>query len=228
MKLIVTILTIALLTTSCAYHGGIMTGNASLSNNNFKIIGVAKGVASTTKIIGMGGLDKQSLVYEAKKDLYKNFPLKPGQALANISVDFSDAFYFILNKTTVTIHAEVVDYNNDSRLKPSYALSYKGFKVGQNVYYTSLNNVFYQGEILSISDTKILINQIGGPLEIKLSRVFKLSGSTLISGENVTIGTIIKFSTTDYVKLIGYNKDFVLISRSGDHAVYSKKEIKIN
>lgn len=100
-----------LMLTSCAFHGGMMTGNASLSGNNFKTIKLVKGTAKTTKIFGIGGLGKNALVFEAKKDMLMNNPLKDGQALANVTVDFKISYIFIVNTEKVTVTADIVEFN---------------------------------------------------------------------------------------------------------------------
>ena len=88
LKLIIAIAIVSFLSTSCATHLGMMTGNASLSSNNFKVVKIAAGHAKTTRIFGLGGLGKDALVLDAKKDLLQNNPLRDGQALSNVTVDF--------------------------------------------------------------------------------------------------------------------------------------------
>lgn len=65
---------------SCTtFHHGDMDSSASLSKNNFKIIGQTKGSARVDYILGIGGNNKEALTYEAKKDLYRNVTLQKGQ-----------------------------------------------------------------------------------------------------------------------------------------------------
>lgn len=98
------------LLTSCATHWGMMSGNASLSANNFRVIKIATGTSQTTKIIGIGGLGKEALVLEAKKDLMQNNPLKEGQALANVTVDFKNSYMFFVETQKVTVTADIVEF----------------------------------------------------------------------------------------------------------------------
>ncbi len=111
MRLTIILITITLFATSCAFHSGVMTGSAALTNSNFKYVGLAKGTATTTHVFGIGGLKKQALVFEAKKNLLKNYPLREGQALANVAVDMKKTFVFPVIKTRVTLTADVVDFN---------------------------------------------------------------------------------------------------------------------
>ena len=107
-------ISIALLTTfilsSCAVHSGFMNDSAALSSNNFKMVRYAEGTASTTKIFVLGGLAKNALVAEAKKDLIQNNPLKEGQTLANVTVDFKNSFIVFVMKTKVTVTADIVEF----------------------------------------------------------------------------------------------------------------------
>lgn len=110
LKFFVAIVFVALISNSCATHWGTMNGSASLSSNNFKIVKMASGTASTKKIFGFGGLAKDALVLEAKKELMQNYPLKEGQALANVTVDFKNSFMFFVNTNKVTVTADVVEF----------------------------------------------------------------------------------------------------------------------
>jgi len=102
---------------SCAFHSGVMTGNAALSDANFKVVDYAIGTSETIKIFGLGGVATDALVLEAKRNLYENYPLKEGQALANISVDFKRAFFPILSKDKVVISADIIDFNEGAIAK---------------------------------------------------------------------------------------------------------------
>jgi len=109
----------AIVFSSCAIHVGMITGDASISTNNFKMIGMAKGTATTTKIFGLGGLGKDALVNDAKKDLLQNNPLKDGQALANLTLDFKNSYILFVNKQKVTIGADIVEFMEQIPQKPN-------------------------------------------------------------------------------------------------------------
>jgi hypothetical protein len=96
---------------SCAFHGGVISGSASISSKNFKTVNSAKGVANATRILGIGGLSKDALVAEAKKNLLEKYPLKDGQVLANITVDFKNTFILLYTQTKVTMTADIIEFN---------------------------------------------------------------------------------------------------------------------
>lgn len=114
MKRIFTLTTVfaivAMLFSSCAVHTGIGMSNASLSQNNFKMVKYATGDVKTTKIFGLGGLSKTAMVAEAKQELLANYPLQDGQALANMTVDWKTSFYFFVLVTKCTVTADVVQF----------------------------------------------------------------------------------------------------------------------
>lgn len=110
LKLFVAIVLFTFTMSGCATHWGMMTGNASLSSNNFTMIKMASGTASSTQIFGIGGMKKDALVLQAKKDMMQNYPLKKGQALANVTVDFKNSFLFFVMKEKVTVTADIIEF----------------------------------------------------------------------------------------------------------------------
>lgn len=110
LKLFVAAVIITFLISSCATHWGMMTGNASLSSNNFKIVKIATGNATTTKIFGIGGLGKDALVLSAKKDMLLKSPLKDGQVLANVTVDIKSSMVFFVMTQKATVTADIIEF----------------------------------------------------------------------------------------------------------------------
>ena len=110
LRLFVAIVIVGLTTSSCATHWGMMTGNASLSSNNFKMVKMASGTSSTLKVFGLGGLANNAMVLNAKKDMLQNNPLKEGQALANVTVDFKNSIIFFLMTEKVTVTADIIEF----------------------------------------------------------------------------------------------------------------------
>lgn len=94
-------------------HGGYVSNSAALGTNNFAYVKRSvQGVAQATYIIGIGGLKREALVEEARKDLMESFQLQDNQALVNITVSYKTTFvlpFFWSNKCTVS--ASVVQFN---------------------------------------------------------------------------------------------------------------------
>lgn len=51
---------------SCVYHAGTMSSNASLGQNNFEVIDLITSQVATKKYFGFGGLGKEALVLKTK------------------------------------------------------------------------------------------------------------------------------------------------------------------
>ena len=111
-KSLIFILTGSIIFSSCvALHDGAMVPSTSLSSANFNYIGQANGNASAMYFLGIGGLNKPTLVGNAKSEMMRKFPLKSNQAYANVTVNFKNSFYFgILVDRRCTITADVVEF----------------------------------------------------------------------------------------------------------------------
>jgi hypothetical protein len=105
-----TLALLAISISSCAFHEGMMNDSASLHGQDFELIGMAVGNAQTTHVFGIGGLDPTGLVLDAKRSMYNRFPLRKGQAYANLSVDFKRSYFFIVNTTKATVSADIVQF----------------------------------------------------------------------------------------------------------------------
>lgn len=117
------LLLFGLFTGSCAFHSGMMTGNAQLGNEEFHVLSSARGTARTQHIFGIGGLNKYGLVDAARQSLYKNYPLKSNQVYANVSVDFKRTMVFFVFTTRAIVTADVVQYG---KLSAEDSLRYYG------------------------------------------------------------------------------------------------------
>ena len=89
-----------------------MASSASLSSANFSYTKMnAMGKSSTTYIFGIGGLDRETLVNDAKQDLLANNPLQSNQALSNVTVNFKMVTYAgIYGTSTCTVTADIVTF----------------------------------------------------------------------------------------------------------------------
>jgi hypothetical protein len=98
---------------SCAIHGGYVTNSAALGTYNFAYVKKSvQGISYATYVFGIGGLKKEALAEEARKDLLENYQLQDNQALINITVSYKRTLvlpFFWRNKCTVS--ASVVQFN---------------------------------------------------------------------------------------------------------------------
>ncbi|NEN25016.1 hypothetical protein G3O08_16060 [Cryomorpha ignava] len=220
----------SLLLSSCAFHNGNMTGNASLSTRNFEIKTIVMGTAKTSHVFGIGGLKKQALVYEAKKDLYRSYPLSEGQAFANISVDFKRSYFFIVNTTVATITADVVEFKEGSYdniqtgfqqlieyKSDSTAYSSRPFKTDQVVAlfeHNTLIPVRIVADINTKKDQYIVeyVDPSNGTLKsIKPDELFIISNNELSDNFKFKIGDEVKASTSGYSIVLAVGIEYLII-----------------
>lgn len=107
------------LLSSCAFHSGMVSTTPVSEEYIYEDIGF--GVCQTSRVFGLGGLSKDAMVLEAKRQLYKNRPLLKNEMYANLTVDFKRTNLLIYNKTVVTVSADIVlktdslDFNRFSK-----------------------------------------------------------------------------------------------------------------
>lgn len=105
-------LVMILLNSCLATHTGYMNSSASLSSPNFTYVSRdIRGSASATYILGIGGLAKSDLIDDAKENMLYRNPLKPNQAIANVTVSFKNStIFYIYGSRTCTITADIVEF----------------------------------------------------------------------------------------------------------------------
>ena len=96
----------------CAMHQGYINNSVALDSNNFNYIkDNISGSASATYIFGIGGLGREAIVDEAKRDMMESHSLRSNQGLANISISWKNTWLIVYGKTTCTVTADVVEFN---------------------------------------------------------------------------------------------------------------------
>ena len=160
---------------SCAFHRGTFIGSASINNNQFRIAGMANGTAEASYIIGLGGLSKEALVYEAKRNLYSRYPLTKGMALGNVTVDFKTTWLLFILKRRVHISADIIDFN-----PATLTASYQGF-------YTE-DSTYFPARTPSSNPNAYAMNLDNNKIQVANQVTFKLNGITY-SGKVIAVDT---------------------------------------
>ena len=107
----------ACLLTSCSTHF-YSSSNASvsktevvLSQNNFKVVGQAEGVATITQVLGIGGCSQKEVRANAVAEMFKNANLTGAQTITNINVKQAISgvppFYY---RTTYSATGTIVEF----------------------------------------------------------------------------------------------------------------------
>lgn len=115
------LLSAVIVLTSCAFHSGTITSNLTTEPVIHKDIAV--GVASTNIFLTFGGLSKDALISEARKNMVRARPLEGSEQYNNIEVNIKNTYYVFGRKTKVTINADVIQ-PKDSINQASYSANY--------------------------------------------------------------------------------------------------------
>jgi hypothetical protein len=204
MKIILIFAGVGLLMSSCAFHSGTMSSNAQFGPDA-EIVDFAYGKARTVHVFLIGGLNSETLVRDAKRNMYSAFPLKKGQAYANLSVDFVTKFFPFVRVTKVNVTADIIEQGNEEKstvlqevfetalydskplLKPIHPVLWaRGADSlvvldGTNCVRTKLEKV--------ISDKKAIVRYSDGELyEVKIKNTFLLEQESVFPGQDFRIG----------------------------------------
>jgi hypothetical protein len=122
-----------LLLGSCAsYHNGYITGNASLSQNNYRYAGKISATNRLTYLFGYGGNRTQNQIEDLRHELLSKYPLREGLAWANVGITNRTRITFpFIWHVDATITADVIDFWPDTNLAyPGFA----GYYLNDSVY----------------------------------------------------------------------------------------------
>jgi len=179
----------------CAIHQGYMLPSASLSEPNFVYVkqGIS-GTSTVTYFLGLiGGLSRQAIVEEAKRDMISKYPLERNQALVNVTVNWKINWvhWLIFPQETCTVSADVVEFYNDisdigknveqelkkdnqknsSKKSDKYHSSGNELMVGDKVQYKDLfKNI--TGEIIKINNGYYYIKYVNKNGNEKIFRAY--------------------------------------------------------
>jgi len=156
---------------------------------------VAVGYSKSTYVLGIGGLKRDAMLNDAKRNLYLSYPLKPNQIFDNLTLDKKITYVVLYSKVEMILVADVVelDSNRRSTMSEQYreVLSQSGIK--SKNYFSNYEPVLllekgkaYKGRIVSINK--------------KSATVFYVNADGLIRVGNKAYGDIYKVSNLDSLK----------------------------
>jgi hypothetical protein len=198
MRVLFGLIFLTIMLFSCASHQGYMSTNAVIIDTEFQIVGTAVGQSKSWKLLGVGGVNRDALVFDAKKDLYSSIELKPGQALTNITVDMKKAYYLLFWMEKVTVTAEIVDFNPGKELNWQNYYSFqqrKGLSIGDPIYIKHKGEYHLRkidkldlDDILVVPDSTLILER---DLRYPYSEVFHLKGKALYADKIIEYGQVI-------------------------------------
>ena len=120
IKLIFSILTTAILLSSCGIHSNnsINTNsnitNVELSKKNFRVVERVKGESTATYVFGMGGIYNKSLIEIAKNQMFENADLTGGaKAIVNVTTESHLTFVLpFFYRKTIIVSAHIVEFTD--------------------------------------------------------------------------------------------------------------------
>jgi hypothetical protein len=225
---------------SCSFH----TGNVSTGIiPDCPHTNVVQGTSSTNIVFGIGGLKKDALIAEAKKDLYARIDYDKNLKLSNFSVDFKNTYYpFVLN-TKVTVSADVyscaepnADVNSEQFLQ-NYPLI-NGIRKGDRVYFERENAIMagkvvehYENDFIQVA---YFDDGITKYLTIPHTKVFKSSSSTSnLTNFGYDVGDTVSVKIADYnlvevktCKIIAINASKAYVEYQLDNGKRQRKLVK--
>lgn len=106
---------IGILLTACTIHTGTISGGSGvITDDRFAVTRLVMGTAKTTQFLGIGGFEKDAMVFEAKKNMIQHAEMQPGEVIGQTTVDFKRTFFFPIQSNKVTISAEIIDFSKPS------------------------------------------------------------------------------------------------------------------
>lgn len=238
MKLF-TLLGILVLTNSCAYHSGMIVSTTVNSGpSNLTYVDMAAGYSKASYFLGLGGLNKDALVNDAKRNLYSSYPLKSGESFDNLTLDVKKTIIGPYSKIETIVIADVVKRDSNFRIsyQPGYStwlnrkkMNGKNDLVQNEKILISVRNFSYsQARIISLNmnSATVFFMDENGSVKVKnilYNSIYKTEHlDSLESKTKLKIGSKVRISARDNTGLyknfngtvIGMNKDDAMVETS--------------
>jgi hypothetical protein len=203
---------------------------------------IAFGTTVKKQIFGRGGNSSDAMLFEAKRNLYRAFPLRKGEFYDNFVVDYKTTYYPFCTKTQVTVTADIILENgstNDELFSENYILSVNAGKITSVDHLKLADSVVYlqgcnsiKGIIIDFKDKAaiVLINNTSGNqvfIDAPTKKLFSIGSEDIEEICGFEAGQVLEISSSNakkdetYVKeIIGLRADKALISTT------TKKSIK--
>ncbi len=223
---ILSILSLILVLTSCAFHSGTLTSNVTDEPVVHKDIAV--GVSSANRVFHIGGLSKDALIAEARKNMVRSRPLEGAEQYNNVSVNIKNTFYIIGHKTKVTVQADVIQ-PKDSVNQPSYSEKYLKkianpepeidlFAVGDSVIVFNYN--YQSGQVVRFTGEDLDWIEISYTDSNNIQRTKKYPANKVYVSKPEHRG-VTRFSRTPDGIVVGFGIKKVLVKMSGGYTTMS-------
>lgn len=151
-KLIYLLFFSAVLSSCIVFHSGNITSGPLLSAND-RYIDIARGEAKCTNFLGIINVGSNTLLLDAKKDLYNNRPLNKNEYYSNFTADFTKSWVLgVILETKVVVSAEIL-HEADTLVSHPFTQTFKNLSNPDKSqgYFVSEKDTFYTNEIIYYS-----------------------------------------------------------------------------
>ncbi len=153
------------------HHGGITASNHT--DEKLSVVDFAHGYAKVNRFLFIGGVNRDVLIADAKRNLLLNYPLKEGQFFTNYIVDFKESFYFYgIHSTTVTITAEVASKESSdflNEMREDVSKKYSNYQLGQKVFFKK-GSSYNPAKIISLEKNGVVVGYFDNKDKYRIKR----------------------------------------------------------
>jgi hypothetical protein len=248
---IIYFLIISFLFSSCAIHQGtLVNSSASVHDAEITYRDIAVGYSKSSYVLGIGGLSKDALVFESKRNLMLNYPLKENEFFNIVSLDQKVTFLFLYSRNEVIITADimessgkkiVIDEAYSKWLATNTQVSVDNFSIKEQVLLLR-KNVLIRGRIVAVdkSSARVFYFDSHGKMQVNkvsYSSLFKAENSEGMTNEpGMRVGDEGYYQInwqsgkpySVYGKILGINNEMLLIETDGKYKTVLRKKLNPN
>lgn len=220
----------------CSVQQSYITG--SHCNSKCTYLRMAVGRAKNISFWGLDGHKKENLVFLAKNNLYRTFPLHKAEFYDNFIVSIRKTYYPFVQKTVVTIHADIVteDMIDSDRAFSSSYYEYLGHPQTNRWGIELADSVVFlkagkprKGVVIELSEHKATVMTMWNGNEqfytMPIKRLFAIENENLEDACGCEAGEVLEITTVagnepKITKIMGLQKDRYLLAVSQKNKTY--------
>ncbi|MCX7987805.1 MAG: hypothetical protein N2662_12785 [Bacteroidales bacterium] len=216
------------LLSNCTVQQSYLTGSHCDGKCTYLRMGVGR--AKSYTILGLGGQNSDNLIFLAKNNLYRTYPLKKSEFYDNFIVNIRHTYLPLIKRTVITIRADIVTndiVDSDQAFSSSYyeylgypTVGYFGIDLADSVVFVRSGQL-RKGIVIELSNKNATVMITKNGLEKFISlpqkQLFALENEKLEDECHCEAGQVIEVSASSgeepkIVKIVGLQKDRALLS----------------
>ncbi|MGC8802293.1 MAG: hypothetical protein ACP5PS_00750 [Bacteroidales bacterium] len=217
-----------LLATGCSVQQNYLTGSHCNSKCTYLRMGIGR--AQAVSIWGIGNQKMEGLVFAAKNNLYRAFPLHKAEFYDNFVVSIRNTYFPFVKKTVVTLYADIVTEDEADNERPFSSSYYEylghpqsnrwGIELSDSVVFTK-GGKLWKGVVIELTGRKATVmmsqNGIERFIHLPIKRIFALENEKLEEECDCEAGEVLEVLTTAgreprIVKIVGLQRGRKLIA----------------